>query len=381
MGLLDTIAQAGQNAVGAYQNVNNTFWNNLAGVTPPWMPVAGFNPQATALQKQQEQRLAALQQQQVINEQNRQKAISQGTYPVNLTNVQEGSATQKVYIDPNTGGYTYTPSNAQIDGGTTGDIGDSGATDTFQNTVTYQPFDYEGATDRAYASLEGFYNKLLDFAGGRLDLAKRTLEYIYSQGMRESAQDYEASVAEQGLLFPQEQAQKQTDLNKRGVYFSGFGAEDRTNLQKSQDLRRLAVERAKENRNTRLETERGLNLEKETGAFNEEKFNLERQRRKEAQGMAIDEYNIKGENYQAETDKALEDEGRNTQKIANQTYSGSLSNTGTGTSGGMSSDDKARFRQYMQSTGRQGELDRATAGSTQEGSAFYDLMKKYRGMY
>lgn len=391
MALFDNLTQTPTQSASAQLQPGTqpkSFWDLLAGATSkvaPWMPIAYTDPTAAALQKQQDARLAQLEAQRVQQEQQVQQAILTGNYPVNAEQMKAGSSTKAVYIDPNTGGYTYqkagttTTTPDQGAGGGGGDTTTADTTGSISNVVTRPNFDYQAKTNEAYKALENFYNKLLDFAGGRMDLAKRTLEYIYQQGMRESAQEYEQSTAEQGLLFPRETAETTTGLNKRGVYFSGFGQEDVGTLKKSQDLRRIAVERAKENRQTRLQTERELDLAKTGSGYEEEKFNLERQRRQEAQGMAKDTYAVDSANYEANLQKSLQDETRNAQKIANTT--GINASTASTSAGGFTSSDKTRFRSFMQTSGRQGELDKATAGSTQEGTAFADLMKKYKGQY
>lgn len=365
----------------------------IAKLTPSWVPqvmtpnAPGYLGAAGQMAKQEEARLKHLQQQAITQEQQRQQMKMAGLYPLNEAEVQAGQATnasvQPIYYDPNTGQYSYTKQGAQTTAGGGGggggdvthgttDVGGGGGTVA---GATMPEYDYAVETDLAYRTLQNFYNKLLDFSGGRLDLAKRTLEYIYQQGIRETAQEYEQSRAEQELLFPKETAEAQTGLNRRGVYFSGFGKEDMGSVQKSQDIRKLAVERAKENRESRLTSERDLDLEKSTGAFEEEKFGLERQRRQEAQGMARDKYAIQAEKYGGELTKAVQGEARAASTAGNQAAGGGS------TAGGSTSNDKTRFRSWMQTTGKQNELDVATRGSKQEGADFYALMNKYKGQY
>lgn len=190
--------------------------------------------------------------------------------------------------------------------------------------VDWFSYDWEGEQQKAYEALKPFYEKLLEFTNGRLDLAKRVLEYTYQSGMREAKQTYEFDKGQLDELFPEETKQLVTNLNKRGVYFSGFGEEDRGTLGKSQDRRRLAVERALEGRTSDLEKAREFGLEEKTKQTEEERFNLERQKRKEADEMAANKYGIESTKFEAQLKKQEQAEGRNTQAVANQTLMGAI---------------------------------------------------------
>lgn len=201
----------------------------------------------------------------------------------------------------NQGQYANIPLNNQFVGAMTvgGGTGEGG--------VQFPTFTFDFAKEQAdaYARLKPFYEKLLSFAGGRLDLAQRILDYTYQQGMRESKQEYEQSVKEQDLTFPQEQEQMKTTQNQRGILTSGFGNTERSRLQQSQGLRREAVDRALENRESRLVSQRGFGLEEKQQGFEEEKFGQERERRQESTELSKDKFSIKQAEYQSEMDKAL----------------------------------------------------------------------------
>ena len=187
-----------------------------------------------------------------------------------------------------------------------------------------KPFTYNWADEQrtAYDALQSFYDKLLKFASGDLNLAKRMLEYTYQQGNREALQQYEEQQQEFARLFPQEKAGQETAQNRRGTYFSGFGEKEREDLGGNQDLRKLQVQRALENQQSRLGKTRGFQLEESTGAFDKTKFDLERQRRKEADQMAQQKYGIKANIYEQELTKQQQEEARRVQGIANNATTG-----------------------------------------------------------
>lgn len=209
-----------------------------------------------------------------------------------------------------------------------------------------------------------------------MDLAKRMLEYTYTQGMREATQENEQAAKELALATPKETANLLSDLNKRGVYNSGFGAQDRESLKSSQDLRALAIQRALENKTSRLETQKGFGLEEATRTAEEDKFNLERQRRNEADTMATRQYGMQSDKYGAQLGVAGQEEQRRVQGLANEATTGVVGGGTTSTSTKTNTAGKT-FEQYMAETGRQGELDAATKGGTTNSTDYYTLRKKY----
>lgn len=180
-------------------------------------------------------------------------------------------------------------------------------------------FDFAAETRKAYEQLKPFYEHLLSFSGGRLDLAKRTLEYTYQQGMRESTQAHEQSTRELALQFPQENEALETGLNQRGMLQSGIGETQKGRLGESQGLRSLAVDRALADRESRLTSEKGFGTEAAYRDFEEGRFDLERQRRGEASQMAGNKYSVKSNVYQSQLQKAQQEEMRRVQNVQNTT--------------------------------------------------------------
>lgn len=171
-------------------------------------------------------------------------------------------------------------------------------------------FNFAAEQADAYERLRPFYEKLLSFAGGRLDLAKRIIEYTYQQGMRESVEEFDQAKREQDIIFPQENEQQSTEQNKRGIMTSGFGQTDRSRLGASQGLRRESIERAFANRGSRLGSQYGFGLEEKQRGFEEEKFGQERERRDESTQLAERKFGVKQVQYQGELDKASREEAR-----------------------------------------------------------------------
>lgn len=200
-----------------------------------------------------------------------------------------------------------------------------------------EPLTYNFASEQktAYDQLKPFYQKLLDFAQGDVDLAKRVLEYTYASGMRQSKEEYEQAKAEQAITFPQENEQKLTEQNRRGIIESGFGQTERERLTKSQELRKQAIEQALSNRESKLEADKGFGLEEQDRGLESKAFDLERQRRQEASGMASDKYGVKSSIFGAQVAKASAEEQRKVQAAQNQSTSQLLGFSGGGSSGGV----------------------------------------------
>lgn len=171
-------------------------------------------------------------------------------------------------------------------------------------------FDFAAEQASAYNELKPFYEKLLSFAGGDLDLAKRIIDYTYQQGMRESRAEFEDTKREQALTFPVEQSQLQTTQNKRGILTSGFGLTEKGRLGESQALRKEAAERALADRESRLMAQKGFDTEDKSRTYDKTSFDLERERRKEASTMAQDKFSIKSTQYQGELSAAQRAEDR-----------------------------------------------------------------------
>ena len=141
-------------------------------------------------------------------------------------------------------------------------------------------FNFGEEQTSAYEKLKPFYEKLVEFAKGDINLAKRILEYTYQIGMRESRQEHEQETRRQALEFPQEKQRLTTDINRRGLLTSGIGNVESQRLAESQALRREAVNRALENRESRLVSGRGFGLEKEQRGFQKGLFDTEREKKR-----------------------------------------------------------------------------------------------------
>ena len=175
-------------------------------------------------------------------------------------------------------------------------------------------FNMGAEQEAAYQKLKPYYDKLLSFAGGRVDLAKRMLEYSYQQGTRESQQQYGQEMGQYNLETPVEREKLRDTQNRRGIMDSGFGKTDTSRLTQAQSLRKEAIDRALENRTSKLTSERGFGLEEKQAGFNEEVFNMERNKQKEASNMAMDKYGMKSAEYQSQVAAAQAEENRRIQK-------------------------------------------------------------------
>lgn len=208
---------------------------------------------------------------------------------------------------------------ADYNAGNAGGMGGGGGSVNFP---TFN-FDFAAEQEKAYQQLKPFYDKMLDFAKGDLDLAKRMINYTYEQGTRESTQQAEQETAQNKLLFPTETNQLQTTQNQRGILSSGFGNTERERLKQSQALRQEAVQRALENRQSRLTSEQGFGTEQKNRGFEQSQFDQERQKRKEASDLALQKFGIESTKYNMEFNKAQAEEQRRQQALQNA----ALSNT------------------------------------------------------
>jgi hypothetical protein len=179
-----------------------------------------------------------------------------------------------------------------------------------------------------YEKLKPFYTKVLETAGGDLDLAKRVIEYTYQSGMRQSSEDYAASKGQEALQFPQEKEAQATKLNQRGVYSSGIANTERTRLSTDQALRDEIVERALKNREESLASSRGFGLEEKQRGYQSGLLDTETKQRQEAAGMTANAYGMKSAEYQA---------GLSQYQIQQQNKAQSMANSGGGSQSGGSS--------------------------------------------
>lgn len=158
-------------------------------------------------------------------------------------------------------------------------------------------FDWEAELSKAYEKLKPYYSKMLELAGGDLDLAKRMIEFEYSQGMRESKFEYEQAAREQAITFPSETEQMITAANRRGIVGGitqkqleageggGLAGKEAGRLKESQAIRQEAIERALEDREMRLTKGKEFGTEKEERGYEREKMGLSREHEKEAASM------------------------------------------------------------------------------------------------
>lgn len=214
-------------------------------------------------------------------------------------------------------------------------------------------FNFNQEQQQSYNDLKPYYTQLLQFSNGNLDLAKRMLEYTYQTGMRTSKADYNQQKSQQEIDFPKEQEALTTDQNQRGILTSGFGKQDQSRLTQSQALRREAIDRALQERQTQLTSERGFGLEQKQQENQQQQFDLEKQRRDEASQMAEKKFGIAQTGYQAQLQQAMREEQRRTQSAATSAGSGAF-----GPSSGKT------FEQFMAESGRQSELDAANKNGT-----------------
>jgi len=161
-------------------------------------------------------------------------------------------------------------------------------------------FDFEKEQANAYEQLKPFYEKIVSFAQGDLDLAKRVLEYTYQTGMRESKAEQTAGQQELANIMPQETAQLATTQNKRGILTSGFGATERGQLSESQRLRQEAIDRAAQSREASLTSSREFGTEEKQKGYEQTAFQSERDRRKEAMDLAQSKAGIESSKYAAQ---------------------------------------------------------------------------------
>jgi len=179
-------------------------------------------------------------------------------------------------------------------------------------------FNFEDEQKKAYESLKPFYEKIVEFAQGDLDLAKRVLQYTYDQGLRENKEEYDSSSAEAQRLAPEERSQLNTDQNRRGILESGFGKTAQNTLTERQSARADMIQKAYDNRESRLDKEFEFGSEQEERGFNKEKFDTERQRRQEAQGIATTKFGIDQSKYQVELNEAQRKEAERVRNLESQ---------------------------------------------------------------
>lgn len=151
--------------------------------------------------------------------------------------------------------------------------------------------------------LKAFYENVLNFAKGDLDLAKRIINYTYDSGIRESRSDYELEQRRQQLDFPQEVSRLKTEQNRRGILESGFGGQERGRLLESQAIRREAVDRALKQREENLLKTKEFGTEKEQLGFAKQEQDVSRQKEQDIFRLAERQAGLEQQKYGAEVGK------------------------------------------------------------------------------
>jgi len=175
-------------------------------------------------------------------------------------------------------------------------------------------FDWTAEVQRAYEKLRPYYKKMLELAKGDFDLAKRMIEFSYTQGLRESKSEFELKSREQAITFPSEQEAFWSTAGKRGIVGEATEAEpggglvgkEMKRLKESQAIRKEAIDRALEFKKTRLEKGRGFGMEKTESEFERGKQTLAREHEKESASMAGAKFGRQFSIAQAEEQRAFQ---------------------------------------------------------------------------
>jgi len=207
-------------------------------------------------------------------------------------------------------------------------------------------FDYDTQVRKAYDSLAKFYEKLIGFAKGDLDLAKRMLEYTYQQGMRETTSEFAERTAEVIREETIEVPKLITALPRRGVLASGFGGEQKRVQEEGYQARKDVLSRVKADTESRLSKEREFTLEERETGYEKRGFDLERERRKESQEMARTERGVASDVYTAQLQKQSQEEARRTTNIQTRYTGGIIGDAGGGDTSDKWQGKDAQGREY-----------------------------------
>ena len=159
-------------------------------------------------------------------------------------------------------------------------------------------FNWTSEVQKAYEKLRPYYEKMLEFAQGDFDLAKKMIEFTYTQGLRESKSEFELASREQAITFPGEQEAFWGQAGQRGIVGGatakepggGLIGQEMGRLKESQAIRKEAIDRALEFKETRLESEKGFGTEQTTREFERGKQTMSREQEKESAGMASSKF-------------------------------------------------------------------------------------------
>lgn len=225
------------------------------------------------------------------------------------------------------------------------------------NNYPQWTFDWTAAETDAFNKLKPYYEKMLELAKGDTALAKEMIQRDYDAGMRETSSQYELSAREQALAFPQEQEQFTTTMNRRGLMGSatpgaptgGLAGKEASRLAESQNIRREAIERAKEQREFRLETGRDIGTRREDIASTREIQGLGREHQQQAGQGANTLMGIANMQYGAKVGEFTAEENRRARALA-------ASSSGGGGGGGGNPDKSS----INPSTGKAWAVDPST---------------------
>lgn len=168
-------------------------------------------------------------------------------------------------------------------------------------------FDYEAEQKKAFEKLRAYYEKMLNLAKGDVDLAKRMIAFDYEQGLRESRSEFELKQREQAITFPGEREAFWAGAGQRGIVGEATVAEpgggligkEIKRLTESQAIRKEAIDRALEFKETRLEKGKGFGFEKEERGLERETQKLGKEHQKESIEMAMNRMRIEQAKYGA----------------------------------------------------------------------------------
>lgn len=159
-------------------------------------------------------------------------------------------------------------------------------------------FNFEEETKKAYEKLKPYYSKILEYTKGDVELAKRIIKFEYDQGTRESKSEFELRQREQAITFPQERGEMVAGLGRRGIVggatekelwggtAGGLAGQTAGRLVESQKVRQEAIERALEERESRLEAGKEFKTEDVERGLKKETQQLSRAHEREAGEMA-----------------------------------------------------------------------------------------------
>jgi len=217
-------------------------------------------------------------------------------------------------------------------------------------------FDYQAQEKASFQALRPYYEKMLEYAGGDLKLAKERLAFTYTSGMRETASERELKAREMAITYPQEQEQQITGLNQRGLAGGvteaqlkageggGLAGTEAGRLKESQAIRKEAIDRALQERETGLIKEKEFGTEEVETGYAKEKQQLGRTHQQEAEQMAMRKMQVEQAKYGAQVGEFTAEQQRKAMTAGSSAFTP------------YSTEGKTTAQMYAES-GRQSELD------------------------